>query len=48
MAKQRPNASKELIEFKHLFENSRYANKPFTKEIKTKYKDMIKLIKSSK
>ena len=48
MAQQRPNASKELIEFKHLFENSRYANKPFTKERKTKAKDLIKLIKSSK
>ena len=48
MAKQRPNASKELIEFKQLFENSRYANKPFTKERKTKAKDLIKLIKSSK
>ena len=48
MAKKKPSASKELIEFKHLFENSRYANKPFTKERKTQAKDLIKFIKSSK
>ncbi|XQF93762.1 hypothetical protein ACOBV9_08930 [Pseudoalteromonas espejiana] len=47
-AQQKPQIAKPLNEFSQLFNQVRYAKKPFTKERKTQAKDLIKLIKSSK
>lgn len=47
-AEQSPVAAAPLIEFSYLFNQVRYAKKPFTKERKNQAKDLIKLIKSSK
>ena len=47
-AEQSPDAAEPLSEFSYLFNQVRYAKKPFTKERKNQAKDLIKLIKSSK
>lgn len=47
-AEQKPDVAEPLNEFSDLFNQVRYAKKPFTKERKNQAKDLIKLIKSSK
>lgn len=48
LASQAPHVEQQLLEFSQLFNQVRYAKKPFNKERKTQAKYLIKLIKSTK